>query len=74
MLLKKIQNRFEGSVNIDTNGYRETQAFLLHEGDIHPRFAVRAGVMQGCPLAAVLFVLRIDPLLWALSNNMVLPS
>ena len=59
----------EGFVNLVRNRYRETEALLLHEGNVHPLFAARSGVLQGCPLSAVLLVICIDPLLWALSEK-----
>ena len=56
------------------NRYQSNEANLMQEGCSHFLFKVNGGVMQGCPLSAVLFLFAIDPLLWLLSQAVVAPG
>ena len=43
----------------------------MQDGSIYPLSPITAGVMQGCPLSSVLFLLCIDPLLWLFASTFV---
>jgi len=59
----------EGFCNIVRNRYRGCRAYLLQEGCTKFLFQVKCGVLQGCPLSSVLFLMCIDPLLFLFSSS-----
>lgn len=63
-----------GLVNLVKAMYLDSEAHMVVEGKARYLFPVRSGVLQGCPLSALLFNFAIDPLLWLFSLLIVKPS
>ena len=41
--------------------YSDCNAYIKHHGQLDFLYVIRSGVLQGCPLAALLFVISAEP-------------
>ena len=56
-------------VNLIRNSYEGLSCRVVHEGQLTEKFEVKTGVRQGCLLSSFLFILAIDWIMRAVTNQ-----
>ena len=58
-----VDQSSQGTISLVQAAYHQVHMYIKHAGRAEFMYLVESGVLQGCPLAALLFVIAMQPFL-----------